>query len=106
MEIWHRRNGSWFPPWFEPGAFTPIKLELIESVLSPGAEASTVFGDALAATIVDPRYSEFEVRCVTMGISSEGRLLIVAHADDDEGIRIISARAATAHERRRYESGT
>ena len=30
-------------------------------------EASTVFGDALAATISDSKHSEFEVRFVTMG---------------------------------------
>jgi len=69
-------------------------------------EASTVFGDALAATILDPKHSELEVRFVTMGMSSEGRLLVVAHTDGEESIRIISARAATTHERRRYESGT
>ena len=69
-------------------------------------EASTVFGDALAGTILDPRHSEFEVRFVTMGMSSGGQLLVVAHTDEDESIRIISARVATGHERRRYESGT
>ena len=69
-------------------------------------EASTAFGDAFAATIRDPKHTELEVRFVTMGMSSEGRLLVVAHTDEDESIRIISARAATAHERRRYESGT
>ena len=34
------------------------------------------------------------------------RVLVVVHAEvDDDTIRIISARLATAHERRRYEEG-
>ena len=69
-------------------------------------EASTVFGDPLAGTISDPQHSEREFRFVTLGRSSENRLLVVAHADRGENTRIISARPATAHERRRYESGT
>jgi uncharacterized protein len=68
-------------------------------------EASTVFGDALAATIPDSKHSELEVRFITMGMSAENRLLVVSHADAGESIRFISARPATAQERRRYESG-
>ena len=67
-------------------------------------EASTVFGDAFAGTIPDPRHPE--PRFVTIGMSAENRLLVVAHTDDEESIRIISARLATGAERRRYESGT
>ena len=69
-------------------------------------EASTVFSDALAATISDSKHSEFEVRFITMGMSSGNRLLVVSHTDEEESIRIISARTATTQERRRYESGT
>jgi uncharacterized DUF497 family protein len=69
-------------------------------------EASTVFGDALAATISDSKHSEFEVSFITMGMSSGNRLLVVSHTDEEESIRIISARTATTQERRRYESGT
>jgi uncharacterized protein len=69
-------------------------------------EASTVFGDALAATIHDSKHSELEVRFITIGMSSGTRLLVISHTDTGEGIRIISARTATAQERRRYESGT
>ena len=68
-------------------------------------EASTVFGDALAATIRDSKHSDVEVRFITMGMSSEHRLLVVSHSDAEEGIRLISARTATAQERRRYETG-
>jgi uncharacterized protein len=69
-------------------------------------EASTVFGDPLAATIADPEHSEAEPRFITMGMSTESRLLVVAHSDADESTRIISARLATGQERKRYESGT
>lgn len=69
-------------------------------------EASTVFGDALAATIPDSKHSELEFRFITMGTSSGNRLLVVSHTDAGESVRIISARMATAQERRRYESGT
>lgn len=68
-------------------------------------EASTVFGDPLARTIVDPDHSEEEVRFVTIGLSREAHLIIVGHTDrGPEKTRIISARLATPRERRDYES--
>ena len=45
-------------------------------------EASTVFGDALAATISDSKHSEFEVRFIPMGMPS-GNLLVVSHTDEE-----------------------
>jgi hypothetical protein len=68
-------------------------------------EASSVFYDALAVTGADPDHSEDEERMVTFGVSSSGRLLVVAHTERDDAIRIISARAATSHERKIYEEG-
>ena len=65
-------------------------------------EAATVFGDPLARTRADPRHSVGEERLVTLGQSRQGRLLVVAHTERGETIRIISARPATAHERRQY----
>jgi len=44
-----------------------------------------------------------ERRFITVGMSSAGRVLMVAHADRDENIRIISARKTTAREREQYE---
>jgi len=67
-------------------------------------DASTVFGDPLAATVPDPRHSAEENRLVTMGQSTENRLVVVAHTDRSEQVRIISARLATRRERRKYES--
>ena len=69
-------------------------------------EASTVFGDLLAGTILDPRHSSDEPRFITIGRSTSQRLIIVAHAEREDRIRIISARRATRRERRHYESET
>jgi len=66
-------------------------------------EAATVFGDPLAVTFPDPDHSLSEQRFITIGISSAGRVLLVAHADRNEGIRIISARKTTQRERKHYE---
>ena len=66
-------------------------------------EASTVFGDPLASTIQDPDHSVEEPRLLTLGRSTEGRLIVVSHTDRDEDIRIISARPGTRGEKRRYE---
>jgi uncharacterized DUF497 family protein len=66
-------------------------------------EAATVFGDPLAETYPDPDHSMAERRFITVGMLSAGRLLMVAHADRDENIRILSARKTTAREREQYE---
>lgn len=67
------------------------------------AEAVTVFYDPLSATFDDPDHSLDEQRYVTIGFSSQGRLLLVAHAERGESTRIISARLATARERKKHE---
>jgi uncharacterized DUF497 family protein len=66
-------------------------------------EAAAVFGDPFAFTFNDPDHSLNERRFITIGFSEEGRLLIVAHADRDDAIRIISARETTRAERKLYE---
>ena len=68
-------------------------------------EASTVFADTLSITIPDPDHSEDEERWVTMGVSNRQRLLVVVHTEEDETIRILSARTADRLERRKYEEG-
>lgn len=67
-------------------------------------EAVSVFYDPLSATFPDPDSSRIEERLVTIGQSSRERLLVVVHTEQGETIRIISARLATAHERKRHES--
>jgi uncharacterized DUF497 family protein len=66
-------------------------------------EASTVFGDPLATTFPDVDHSLSEQRFLTIGTSVSGRILGVAHIENQETIRIISARTVTPRERRFYE---
>ena len=68
------------------------------------ADATAVFGDPLAATIPDPDHSEGETRVVTIGQSANNRLIVVSHTEEDDTVRIISAREATSYERKTYES--
>jgi len=69
-------------------------------------EASTIFGDPLSITIEDSTHSTpDEDRFVTIGSSFRGKRLIVVHCDQDDTIRIISARIATRRERKAYEEG-
>jgi uncharacterized DUF497 family protein len=67
------------------------------------AEAGTVFGDELSITVPDPDHSDQEDRYITIGWSNLHRLLMVAHTDRGENIRIISARELTKTERKEYE---
>jgi uncharacterized DUF497 family protein len=67
------------------------------------AEAVSVFYDPLSATGDDPDHSIDERRFMTFGISVAGRLLVVAHTDREDSIRIVSARLATRAERSIYE---
>ncbi len=68
-------------------------------------EGVTVFADTLSITIPDPDHSEDEERWVTIGLSNRHRLLVVVHTEQEETIRIISARTADRLERRKYEEG-
>ncbi len=65
-------------------------------------EASTVFRDPLFITVVDDEHSLDEERYITLGLSNRGRLVMVAHTDRTETIRIISARPATKQEEEFY----
>ena len=68
-------------------------------------EASTVFGDPLAATVSDPDHSADEARSITIGQSGSHLLVVVAHADRGEVVRIISARRPTLGEKKKYAQG-
>lgn len=68
-------------------------------------EAATVLEDALSTTFSDEAHSAEETRFVTIGASTRGRVLVVAHTERDDTIRIISARRATRREREFYEQG-
>jgi uncharacterized protein len=62
-------------------------------------EAATVFGDPHP----DPDHSLDEQRFIIIGLSEQGRIIVVAHTDDSETVRLISAREATSGERKSYE---
>lgn len=68
-------------------------------------EASRTLSDPMAATGADPDHSIGEFRYITFGVSERGRLLVVAHTERGESIRIISARIAGKGERKIYEEG-
>ena len=63
-------------------------------------EARTVFFDPLARLIHDPEHSDDEDRFILLGLSNIARLLVVCHCyrENEESIRIISARKATKKE--------
>jgi uncharacterized protein len=66
-------------------------------------EAATVFADPLALAIEDDLDPG---RTLLLSMSDRLRVLLVVHIElADETIRLISARRATSHERRRYEEG-
>lgn len=65
-------------------------------------EAATVFDDPLFITFVDEEHSVDEERYITIGLSSRGRLLMLAHTDREGQIRIISARKTTRREEQYY----
>ncbi len=67
------------------------------------AEAATAFGDPLSITIPDPDHSVGEERWILIGQSSAGRLLVVAHTQRRDEIRLITTRLATRRERETYE---
>ena len=70
-------------------------------------EAETVFYDGNARLIPDPDHSEDEDRFILLGLSNKMRMLVVVHTyrENDETIRIISARKATGNEAKFYERG-
>jgi uncharacterized DUF497 family protein len=69
-------------------------------------EALTAFDDYNALLIPDPDHSDAEERFVLLGLSAMLRMLIVCHCylENDEQIRIISARKATKKESATYEN--
>ena len=67
-------------------------------------EAQTVFYDPEGKIISDPDHSTEEDRFIILGLSKMLNLLVVCHCyrENDEIIRIISARKATKNESKQY----
>lgn len=68
-------------------------------------EAAAVLDDTLSTTFPDEAHSKDEARFVTIGASRRGTVLVVAHTERNNSVRIISARPATRREREFYEQG-
>jgi hypothetical protein len=68
-------------------------------------EARTVFLDENALLRPDEDHSDEEDRFVMLGLSGRMRTLVVCHCyrQEDEVIRLISARKANSLERQQYE---
>ena len=66
-------------------------------------EAVTVFANPLAAIFFDSNHSQVEVREIIIGHSNRNRVLIVSFTERGAAVRIISARVATARERKDYD---
>lgn len=64
-------------------------------------QARGSFTDPFAIELVDGREDYGEERLVLIGMA-RGRLLVVVHTLREDRVRIISAREAEPHERRRY----
>lgn len=67
--------------------------------------AKSIWGDGRSMEYYDLLHSVGEDRFIRIGHSSTGQLLAVVFTEREQGIRIISARATTALERKRYEEG-
>jgi uncharacterized DUF497 family protein len=67
-------------------------------------EAQTVFYDPEGKLIADPDHSINEDRFIILGLSKLLNLLVVCHCyrENEETIRIISARKATRQESKNY----
>ncbi len=66
-------------------------------------EAITVFGDSHSITIYDVAHSAEEDRFIDIGMSENGRVLVVTYTERDTHIRIINCRKEEPPERRQYE---
>ena len=67
------------------------------------SEAKTIFDDPMQISKNDPDHSFDENRYITMGVSIQNRLLIMAHTFDND--KITTARKPTRSERKNYEEG-
>ncbi len=66
-------------------------------------EAKTVFNDPFAMTVSDTGHSSKEERSLDIGLSTEGKLLVVWYNENSKRIRIIGSRKASKAEERAYE---
>ncbi len=87
--------------------FDPVKASV--NLKKHGVSFDEAAGCLLdpSALVREDEDAEGEMRFVLVGMSGEGRLLTVCYAlrDEEETIRLISARQATRREERHYAEG-
>jgi len=69
-------------------------------------EGKTTYNDPFLFTFPDDVHSSTEKRLINIGLSANGRILVLTHTERQDKIRIISCRKATARERKFYEKGS
>ena len=67
------------------------------------ADAKTVFASA-TFTFEDDRFTYEEQRFITLGML-KSTIVVIAHTEQNDDIRVISMRKATKHEQRIYFQG-
>jgi uncharacterized DUF497 family protein len=65
-------------------------------------EAKSIFGDPYELMVSDAVHSHDEQRCVSVGESGKGRLLLTVYTQIENVIRLISAREADRKEIAEY----
>lgn len=88
------------PGWDEARARSNLRRHEVDF-----ADAALVFQDERALTIPDEITPVDEKRCLTLGRDGLRRVLVVAYTWRGSRIRMVSARRATAAERRQYAEG-
>ena len=81
--------------WDETKRLTNIKQHGIDF-----EEVENVFGD-ITVTILDDRFNYDELRWLTFGLL-HGAVVVIAHTETDEVLRVISARKASKNEEETY----
>ena len=99
MHIWSGEDPGF--EWHEKKARSNIQKHGVDF-----ADATAVLSDERAITMRDELTAVNEVRFLTLGKDSLGRVLVVAFTWRGSNVRLVSARKATPAERRQYERGT
>ena len=81
--------------WDEAKRLANLRKHGIDFIDVPG-----VF-DGGIVTVEDDRFSYGERRFITLGLL-QGRVVVIVHTEQEDCIRIISARKATKYEQRTY----
>jgi hypothetical protein len=69
-------------------------------------EGKTIFNDPFLFTFPDDEHSANEDRFINIGVSANGRILVLTHTERQDKIRNISCRKVTALEKKFYKEGS